>query len=163
MEDPTNSEPEFGHDQLLGQIQARSDEEYERQSDAGESAAKLTEFLDETGMNGQAFGWLKSIVKKLPKKNGQAKAMDIIRSLKKGLPMVEAHVQGQGSGEMDLGDPADYESEDETADAALDEGDDVVPMGDEELAEDAADFEANLADLDEDEPSNVTPMTRAAE
>ncbi|MBT9385498.1 hypothetical protein KM176_16610 [Pseudooceanicola sp. CBS1P-1] len=168
MEDPINSEPEFGHDELLGQIQARSGEEYARQSDAGESAAKLTEFLNETGMNGQAFSWLKSIVKKLPKKNGQQKAMDVIRSLKMGLPMVEAHVQGQGTGELGLGDPADFEEDGEDLDPDPDwgEGDDdeiEIPMGDEvpagdaELAEEAAEFEAHLAEL-ETEDTKVTPI-----
>ena len=103
MTDETKGAVEVSHDDLLAQIQVRAAEEYERQSDAGESAAKLTEFLDETGMNGQAFSWLKSIIKKLPKKNGEQKAMDVIRSLELGLPMIKAHVQGQQS-EMPLDD-----------------------------------------------------------
>lgn len=99
--------PQVDHDKLIAEIDRMSRGEYERASDASESAAQTKEFLEETGMNGQALGWLKAIVKKLPKKDGQAKAMDIIRSLKVGLPMVENHVAGQGTAEMDLGEPDD--------------------------------------------------------
>lgn len=95
--------PEVEHDALIGQIEARAREQHARSSDASESAAKVKEFIEETGLNSQAFSWLSSIVKKLPKKDGQAKAMDIIRSLEIGLPMIKAHVGGQGTAEMDLG------------------------------------------------------------
>jgi hypothetical protein len=98
--------PEVEHDDLIDQIQARSAEEYARGSDAAESGAKVKEFLEKTGLNSQAFSWGKSILKKLPKKDGQAKAMDVIRSLKAIIPMLEAHVGGQGTGEMDLSPPA---------------------------------------------------------
>lgn len=97
--------PEVEHDALLGQIEARAADEYARQSDAAESGAKLKAFLEDTNLNGQAFSWLKTIIKKLPKKDGQSKAMDIIRSLEVGLPMVKAHVGGQITMEMDLGKP----------------------------------------------------------
>lgn len=132
--------PDVDHDQLIAEIDRMSRGEHERASDASESAAKTKEFIDETGMNGQALSWLKSIVKKLPKKDGQAKAMDIIRSLKVGLPMVENHVGGQGTAEMDLDGPQDeaeetVEAEPEATDAETEKfnsevdevmGDDVV-------------------------------------
>ncbi len=105
--------PKVEHDALIDQIQERSAEEYSRASDAGESAAKVKEFLEETGLNSQAFSWLKSILKKLPKKDGQAKAMDVIRSLKTGLPMIEAHVAGQGTVEMELPEPQAEVSDDD--------------------------------------------------
>lgn len=92
--------PDLEHDALIEQINSRSAEEYERGSDASESGAKIKEFLEETGMNSQAFTWCKSIMKKLPKKDGQAKAMDIIRSLKTALPMIESHVAGQSTPDM---------------------------------------------------------------
>ena len=92
--------PDLDHDALIAEIEARSSEEYARGSDAGESSAKTKEFLEETGMNSQAFTWCKSILKKLPKKDGQAKAMDIIRSLNTALPMIEAHVAGQSTPDM---------------------------------------------------------------
>ncbi|EEW56677.1 hypothetical protein SCH4B_4374 [Ruegeria sp. TrichCH4B] len=104
--------PSVSHDELIGQLEARIREEMERKSDAGESGAKLKEFLDETGLNGQAVGWAKSILKKLGKKNGQQKAMDIVRSLEVLTPMVKNHVGGQGTSEMDLPNPNEEPEQD---------------------------------------------------
>jgi hypothetical protein len=99
--------PEVEHDDLITEIEARAREQHERSSDASESAAKVSAFIDKTGLNTQAYSWASSIVKKLPKKDGQAKAMDIIRSLETMLPMVKAHVSGQSTSEMDFGAPAE--------------------------------------------------------
>lgn len=126
--------PKVEHDDLIDQIQARAAEQHARSSDASESAAKVSAFIEKTGLNTQAFSWLSSILKKLPKKDGQGKAMDIIRSLEVGLPMVKAHVGGQGTGEMDLDGPTPEE----------------------EIRQDADDFEAAAAD--DDESGNVTPL-----
>lgn len=122
--------PNVDHDDLIDFLEARMREEHERSSDASESAAKTAEFIEETGLNTQATSWMKSILKKLPKKDGQSKAMDIIRSLEIGLPMIKAHVAGQGSGEMDLGDPV------------APPADPVEPMSDE-------DVEAMHAEMDD--------------
>jgi hypothetical protein len=114
----------MSHDALLGEIQARSSEEYARASDAAESGAKLKEFLEETNLNSQAFSWLKAIWKKMPKKDGQQKALDVIRSLEAGLPMLKAHIQGQSTMEMDLDDDpqsipvGEHNEEDDIADEA---------------------------------------------
>lgn len=94
--------PSIEHDELIGFSAARNDEDRKRASSAGESRAKIKEFLDDTGMNGKALSWLRQILKTADKDDGQAKAMDVIMSLKKGLPMVEAHVAGQGTGSLDL-------------------------------------------------------------
>lgn len=126
--------PDVEHDKLMAEIDRMSRGEHERASDASESAALTKTFLEDTGMNGQALSWLKSIVKKLPKKDGQAKAMDIIRSLKVGLPMVENHVGGQGTAEMDLEGPQD-EAEGEPEDQDIPESE----------AEDAETEEFNTA------------------
>lgn len=99
------------HDALLGLIGELTAKEYERASDAAESGAKLKEFIEETNLNSQAVNWCKSIVKKLPKKDGDIKAMDIIRSLEVCLPMVKSHVEGQSTNEMDLGPTPDEEGE----------------------------------------------------
>lgn len=128
--------PDLNHDELLGTIQRQSADEYERASDASESGARLKEFLEETGMNSQAFGWLKAIYKKLPKKDGEAKAMDIIRSLEKGLPMVKSHVLGQATAEMDFDAP---------------EGDAAEAASEEELAADTDEFEEHAAKLGADD------------
>tara|TARA_R110000868_G_scaffold237132_9_gene491633 strand:- start:37695 stop:38204 length:510 start_codon:yes stop_codon:yes gene_type:complete len=162
METP-NTDIEVTHDALLGQIEARTKEEHARQSDAGESSAKITKFLEDTGLNGQAFSWLKTIMKKLPKKNGEQKAMDIIRSLNVGLPMLEDHIVGQGTQPLGLGEPADYEGDGETP--PDDDGDgEEVPLGDDEDADPDISAEAEAFDkhLAEVEDTNVTPMKPAA-
>lgn len=151
--------PSVEHDALIDQIEVRSKEEYARASDASESGAKLKDFLEETGFNGQAFGWLKAIMKKMPKKDGQAKAMDIIRSLEVGLPMIKAHVAGQATAEMDFTEPAEpaddaLESPDADFDAqmaeALDDQDPAYDGDDPETAEESekflADVDANMGD-----------------
>jgi hypothetical protein len=92
--------PTLDHDKLIGHIGARIKEEGERSSDGSESAAKVSAFIEETGMNTQAYSWMKTIVKKLPKKDGQSKAMDVIRSIEAALPMIKAHIAGQSTVEM---------------------------------------------------------------
>lgn len=128
--------PVVDHDKLIAQIAARSAEEYARGSDAAESGALVKAYLDETGLNSQAFAWAKSIVKKLPKKDGQQKAMDVIRSLNAVLPMLENHIMGQGTGEMQL-------TPDDGAEAS------------DEIEADADDFEAATADLGGDDAEEV--------
>lgn len=107
--------PDVEHDALIAQLEARIREEHSRSSDASESAAKVAMFIDETGVNSQALSWMKTIVKKLPKKDGQHKAMDIIRSIKVMLPMIEDHVGGQGTGEMYLEGPKEVPKPDAKA------------------------------------------------
>jgi len=92
--------PTLEHDKLIGHIGARISEEHSRSSDGSESAAKVSAFIEETGMNSQAYSWMKTIIKKLPKKDGQSKAMDVIRSIEAALPMIKAHVAGQSTAEM---------------------------------------------------------------
>lgn len=97
--------PTVEHDALIGQFEARIREERARSSDSSESAAKVKPFLEETGLNSQAYSWGKTIVKKLDMKDGQHKAMDVIRSMETILPLLKDHVGGQGTGEMDLKGP----------------------------------------------------------
>lgn len=103
--------PQVEHDKLISEILDRAAEQHARSSDASESAAKVAKFLEDTALNSQAYSWMSSVIKKLPKKDGQHKAMDVIRSLKVLLPMIEAHVAGQGTGEMNLGKPEDAQPE----------------------------------------------------
>jgi hypothetical protein len=159
--------PTVEHDALLGQIEARIREEYARSSDASESGAKTSDFLDETGLNSQVFAWSKSIIKKLPKKDGQAKAMDMIRSWEVVLPMLKAHVSGQpdlfdqAAADLapvepaTLADVAHLTGDDGYPDPDLDEdledmedGDDETGPFDDDLDEATADFEDAIADLE---------------
>lgn len=89
--------PDVDHDRLISFAAARNEEDAERASSAGESRQLIGKFLEDTGMNGKALSWLRIILKQ--KKTD--KAMDIIRSLEHGLPMVKQHLGGQQS-EMDL-------------------------------------------------------------
>lgn len=144
--------PEVSHDDLLAHIGARHREEYARKSDAAESGDKTQKFLEETGLNGQALKWAGSIIKKLPKKDGQAKAMDIIRSLDLILPMIKDHVEGQGTGEMDLGpDPEDPDGVDAGGD---DNQDDDGGAAAEPEVEEASGGDPDLGTVDE----TVTPI-----
>tara|TARA_R110000851_G_scaffold22626_13_gene67027 strand:- start:104 stop:610 length:507 start_codon:yes stop_codon:yes gene_type:complete len=144
--------PKVEHDALISHYAARDHEKGERSSDASESADKTNKFLDETGLNSQALRWGGSIVGKLAKKDGQNKAMDIIRSMKCLLPMLENHVAGQGTTEMNLGeaetDPADGDAE--TSDDQPDV-DQIIKDGDPDLADEAAEFDAQAS-------STVTPI-----
>ena len=133
-----HDEPSCNHDQLIDHINARAAEEYERRSDAAESGALVKEFTEETGLNKKAYGWLKAIMKELPKKNGQQRAMDIIRSLQFALPMIENHVVAQGTSEMGLGEPAE-QADDESA----------------EIEAEAAEFEGAVDGLEGEDDDNV--------
>lgn len=141
--------PDLEHDALIDFSVARNDEDRRRSSSAGESRAKIKEFLDDTGMNGKALSWLRSILKVNEKDDGQSKAMDIILSLKKGLPMIEAHVGGQGTVEMDFDEPA-AEPVDDTAKPSYEADDDFadIPLAaDPEIEAEADDFERQLASV----------------
>lgn len=143
--------PDIEPDQLIDQIEARAREQHARSSDASESAAKVSAYLDKTGMNSQAYSWLSSILKKLPKKDGQHKAMDVIRTLEEGLPIIKNHVAGQGSAEMELGEPEPKPVKETAKPKAAKPKAAAKPKGDPELAADAAEFE-------EQAKSTVTPI-----
>jgi hypothetical protein len=87
--------PSIEHDALIDQIEARNREDKHRASSAGESRAKIKDFLEDTDLHPKAFSMFRTILKLLDRDNGQHKAQDLIRSLKAGIPLVEAHVGGQ--------------------------------------------------------------------
>ena len=104
MSEEETTEPDITHDKVIDFQMGRIAEERRIASASGENRKVIQSFLEETGLNSQAVSWSKTILKKLDKDAGEAKAMDIIRSLKKLLPMVEDHVKGQQS-TMDLPEP----------------------------------------------------------
>jgi hypothetical protein len=120
--------PSIEHDQVIDFCEARNREDSVRASSAGESRQKIGQFIEDTGMNSQALSWCRSILKKLDKDDGQNKAMDVIMSLEKALPMIKAHVAGQGQADMDFTDSGDTGGEVEPA-----------PVGDDLPAWDAPD------------------------
>lgn len=148
--------PKIDHDQFIGFAAERNGEDRKRASSAGESRAKIKEFLEETGMNGKALSWMRQVLKLADKDDGQAKAMDVIMSLKKALPMVEAHVAGQGTVEMDFGNaPSAPAAEPEKPKRGRKKAEAAEPASTYEgsnaeiAAEDAA-FEAHLASVEGD-------------
>lgn len=146
--------PSIQHDELIGFSAARNDEDRKRASSAGESRAKIKEFLEETGMNGKALSWCRQILKAADKEDGQSKAMDVIMSMKKALPMVEAHVAGQGNLSFDLDGDEDLP---EHHDAAFEQeinatmGEEDPDYDNPEIAEEAAAFQKHLAEVTGDE------------
>ncbi|GAB5434766.1 MAG: hypothetical protein EpisKO_41360 [Epibacterium sp.] len=97
--------PEVGYDQLISEFEARVKEQRARSSDSSESSAKTKSFLDDTGLNSQAYRWAMTIFKKLDMKDGQHKAMDIVRSLDVLVPLMHKLIEGAGTGEMNLDGP----------------------------------------------------------
>lgn len=94
--------PEIEHDHLIGKIDKWNGEDRARASTAAETRGEIGQFTESTGINPKALSFLRSIKKVAAREGGQAKAMDIIRSIESGLPMVKADISGQQS-EMDLG------------------------------------------------------------
>lgn len=103
--------PSVKHDELIASIDARNREDRIRSSSAGESRQKIAAFLEETSMNSKAYSWMRQILKINDKDDGQAKAMDVIASLEATLPMIKAHVAGQGTYEMNFEPDGEYEDE----------------------------------------------------
>jgi hypothetical protein len=94
------TEPSVRFDQLIDFIAARNFDDSGAASIAAEARLATKEFLEETGLNSQALSWGRVILKKLHKDNGEAKALDVLRSLDLILPMIRAHVEGQGTVDM---------------------------------------------------------------
>lgn len=161
--------PDVDHDRLIGFIDARNREDRERSSSAGESRQMIGEFIENTAFNGKALAFLRQIKKVALKDNGQAKAADIIRSLKVGLPMIENDILGQGTADMFEGDEPEplmdgagldyhpYLPNQDVADDWPEDGQPAPPR-DPQIAEDEDDFEAALAQVDD----RVVPFTGTA-
>ena len=152
--------PDLDHDELIGFILERNADDTRAASVSGISRQKIGEFIDGTGVNSQALSWMRTILKKLPKDNGQAKAMDVIRSLKTMLPMIEAHVAGQSTADMFDGeeDEDDAPEEEDIAaqvTAAFGEGEAPVDPFEADFADEQAAFDADLA------KSTVVPFVGA--
>lgn len=140
--------PDIEHDQLIGKIERWNGEDRQRASSAGETRSDIGLFIEQSGMNNKALAMCRTIMKEGGKDGGQAKAMDVIRSLETALPMIKAHIGGQQS-ELDL-DPVEQ-------DAIDPEGEDLPKpsytttfdpaTGDPELAAETDDFEKHLAEV----------------
>ena len=151
--------PDIEHDKLIGNIDKWNGEDRERASSAAETRGEIGQFTESSGMNAKALSMLRTIKKAAARDGGQAKAMDIIMSLKKGLPMVEADITGQQAQlPFDATEPVTDEVGD-VADKGLEptdalpapsytpdwSPDDDVVVRDPELQADDDDFEAQLA------------------
>jgi len=99
-------ELDIDHDTLIGRAVQHNREDAERVSSAAETRADIGQFIDETGFNKKAYSILRQIMKTGDK--SRDKAMDVIRSLELGLPMVKAHIAGQSEMDFDA-EPASLE------------------------------------------------------
>lgn len=138
--------PDIEHDQLLGKIGQHNREDAERASSAAGTRQDIGAFIEETGLHKTAYSWLRRIKKVSEKSEDQA--MDLIRSLKKGIPMLEAHISGQSEMDFDGGEVAD-DQEDDPPDE-----DDGVELGstlDDEPDAEASEFNDAVDDV-------VTPI-----
>lgn len=99
--------PTIDHDELIDFSLKHNERDRKRASSAGEDRADIKGFLDRTDLNSKALSLFRTLLKVNDRDNGQAKAMDIIRSIEAGLPMVKAHIAGQGSAEMNFDQKAD--------------------------------------------------------
>lgn len=107
--------PSIEHDVFIDFAIKQNDADRRRASSAGESREEIKEFLEKTDLHSKAVSWMRVILKTNERDNGQAKAMDCIRSIEALLPMVKAHVGGQGTAEMfpdEPLEPADPPGED---------------------------------------------------
>jgi len=87
--------PKVEHDALLDRIEIQVAKQFERSSDASGSGEELKEFIEATGLNTTAYKFAENLFKTSKKKDGQTKAMDVIRSIKLLVPMMESHIGGQ--------------------------------------------------------------------
>lgn len=130
--------PDIEHDHMIGKFQQWNKEDGARASSAAETRSEIGEFIEDTGMNKKAASWMRMVLKANDK--DQAKAMDIITSLEKALPMIKAHVAGQGTADM-------FPETDEPAEPAP-----LTVVGgyasDPDIEDEAADFESALAAVD---------------
>lgn len=142
--------PEIDHDHLIGKIGKWNGEDRARASTAAETRGDIGQFTEQTGMNAKALSMLRTIMKAAVRDGGQAKAMDIIRSLEKALPMVKAEVAGQPElpgMDDDAVEPAEPGKPSYAAEADFDNL--GVVHADAEIAGEADDFEAQLAQVAE--------------
>lgn len=150
--------PDIEHDHLIGKIDKWNGEDRARASTAAETRGEIGQFVETTGMNAKALSFLRLIKKAAQKDGGQAKAMDIIRSIEKGLPMVKADIAGQADLFSDEPEPVEpappgRPSYDPEADAAVfgvapaADGD-TINFTDDEIAQESDDFERALADVE---------------
>lgn len=133
--------PDIDHDALIGKVEKWNDEDRARASTAAETRGEIGDFTERTGMNPKALSMVRTIKKAAMKDGGQAKAMDIIRSLEMALPMVKADISGQQS-DMDFEATEDQpEIEPETAPVLSR----ATYSDDGHIDDDAVPFEDNLA------------------
>lgn len=120
--------PDIEHDQLIGRASRHNMEDSERASTAAETRSDIGQFVEATGVNNKAYAWLRQILKTGEK--SQDKAMDVIRSLEKCLPMVKSHIGGQT-----------------TIDMPLDQKPAAEPQPEREVSDEEAEFNAEVDDV----------------
>jgi len=156
MSEDTDDGVSVTYDDLINEISDRNREDSERASSAGESRQKIKEFLDKTGVHPKVFSFARSILKQ--KKH--TVQMDMMRSVKEVMPLVEACVDGN-HGQPDMFDTADEEPVDYSEPGSIvDDEDAEDPDQDEENFgedEEQQEFDAHLGEV-ADENGSVVPF-----
>ena len=141
--------PDIDHDKLIGKIDKWNGEDRARASTAAETRGEIGQFTEATGVNPKALSFLRSIKKVAAREGGQAKAMDIIRSVEKALPMIKADIGGQQS-EMGFDDDDAVEPVGEEDLPAPSYEPTFTPGADAELDAETVAFEGHLAEVEGD-------------
>lgn len=85
-------------DTLIARIAEYNEEDKDRAQSAASTRSKIKVYLEETGMNAKALSLLRFLDKQAPERRA-----DILRSLRKGLEIMEERWRGQNSEEFDFG------------------------------------------------------------
>lgn len=136
--------PEIEHDALIAKIATFNNADAERASDAGTTRQQIGAFLDETNLNGKAF----SVLRGLLKEKKRDKAMDMIRSLEIGLPMIKLHL---GGNQPELNLDSDGPDDDDPDFAEVDEAPAALPKPSYEPDDHFAGAVDAADDLDDDQ------------
>ena len=130
------------HDKIIGTMGRLKAREAERASDTGEDRETIGAMLDLTGLNKTAF----SFVRRLDKL-ADDKREDVLRSLHPLLNLMQPHWDGQSTADM-FGDAVEHD-EDPAPDEDFSAPDAMPADPDDEIAQEADEFERHLAQVSE--------------
>lgn len=148
-------------DKLLKKIAQWKGEDASRASEVGEQRAEIKDFLELTGWNKTALAWMRKL-----DKLDEDKRDDILRSFDDLRGTLDKHWNGQSTPDMFATAEAaaeEAEAPEPLADGETIDDDDDAPDpdddedGDPEIAAEADDFEAHLAQIDD----KVVPFSAA--
>jgi hypothetical protein len=144
------------HDRIINTVNSIISNERDRASDAGEDREAIGNLIEQIGVNKKAMSFVKALHKLEPEKRE-----DTLRSFDALRAEFEKNWGGQKTADMfekepepvtpaPLGKPSydpDADFDEVGIGAAPTEADEVIGFADDEIAQEAADFEDNLAEV----------------